>query len=139
MSLILSLDPSALEDKYISIGEDTYGEEAVQDIYAIPIRRCNKTYYWISRLAKYVLCENLNSISNTKTAVNGNKFIDEGGIAIVEDVSKDGIVDKEDGADCKGAIYFGGFRFALQCVKPTISISLPSKLSSLNPVNPRPT
>ena len=35
---------------------------------------------------------------------------------------------EEDGADCKGAIYFGGFRFALQCVKPAISISLPSLL-----------
>ena len=122
MSLILSLDPFALEDKNISIGDNTNGEKAAQDIYAIPIRRCDKTHERISRLAKDVLLENLNRISNTKTAVYGNKFIDEGGIAIVEDVSKDGIVDEEDGADCKGAIYFGGFRFALQCVKPDTSV-----------------
>ena len=106
MSLILSLDPFALEDKNISIGDNTNGEKAAQDIYAIPIRRCDKTYERISRLAKDVLLENLNRISNTKTAVYGNKFIDEGGIAIFEDVSKDGIVDKEDGADCKGTIHF---------------------------------
>ena len=46
---------SALEEKYISIGDNTHGKEAVQDIYEIPIRRCNKTYNRISRLAKNVM------------------------------------------------------------------------------------
>ena len=74
--MILSLDPRALEDKYISIGDNTHGEEAAQDIYEIPKRRFNKTYKRISRLAQNILGENRTNISNTKTAINGNKFID---------------------------------------------------------------
>ena len=73
--MILSLDQSVVEDKYISIGDNTHGKEAVQDIYAIPIRKYKKTDKRISRLVKNVMVENRNSISNTKTGINGNKLI----------------------------------------------------------------
>ena len=105
MSLKLSLDPAGLEDKDISIGDDTDGEEAVQYVDKISIRRCNETDKGPSRLAKNVLSENRNCIANTKTTVNGDEFVDESGIAIVEDVSEERSVDKQDSTDGEDPIH----------------------------------
>ena len=101
----LSLDPAGLEDKDISIGDNTDGEEAVQDVDKISIRRCNEADKGPSRLAKNVLSEHRNYIANTETTVNGDEFVDESGIAIVEDVSEEGSVDKQDGTDGEETIH----------------------------------
>ena len=51
------------------------------------------------------MSENRNCIANAKTTVNGNEFVDESGIAIVEDVSEEGSVDKQDGTDGENTIH----------------------------------
>ena len=105
MSLKLGLNPAGLDDKNITICEDTDGKEAIQDIDKIPIRRRKETDKGPSRLAKDVLSENRNCIANAKATVDRNEFVDKSCIAIVEDVPKERSVDKQDGTDGEETIH----------------------------------